>query len=82
MSKSSNDDKLSKAAPSKPQRVPTIKLNKKPDFLLKRLSANKDSYQDDIEGSIVTSTSLLANLHDINPPKFKLYSIFDVTILT
>lgn len=80
MSKSSNNDKRSKAAPSKPQRVPTIKLNKRPDFLFKRSSALKDSYQDDTEGLIVTSKSLLGNLQDINPPKFKLYSIFDVII--
>lgn len=79
MSKSSNNNdnnnKLSKAAPLKPQRVPTIRLNKKPDILSKRSSETKKSYQDSIEASFSTG-----NLHDINPPKFKLYSIFDVII--
>ena len=77
--------------PKKPMRVPTIKLNKKPDYLLKQKSTLKsnnaaktdEKYIDEvtIDSEISKATCYLENQYDINPPKFRLESIFDVIFL-
>ena len=73
-----SSNKPSQSPPSKPQRVSTIKLNERPKFI-ENLLDHSTATNIEKSNSNNTTQSLMATSYDINPPKFKLFSIFDTS---
>lgn len=75
----SSKDRQLNVVPVKPIRVPTIKLDKRPEYLI-----NKNQAAVKLDGEFKGGQDLIGkeNLFDINPPKFRLDSLFDVRAIS